>query len=538
MLENWEYLINIAIDGTPAQKLELFSFNSKTPENEIIVKFQLFAKSNFIRYFPDKDAPFHPRMIRYTIRSYYGRNSADVGFRGDAKTTLRKLLRVFLLLNDQDHYRKYMKVLCRDITNSKQIVTDIYNMCLELSPIYGNIFDTKDGAKKEETMSSFTTAFGVKLTAGTVGQKQRGHVQDAYRPDWIWFEDIEDRESVSSQVITQKVIILCDEAITGLSRNGSWELTGNYISDTGSVQWFLDKPNTLKINTPILSEYKIENGKLVSGTPSWPIYNFDQIKALEASALDFWGDYMCDPNRSKNKFFDIERIERDMKECKDPIRTSAGVKYFANYFPHHRYGQGSDHSEGVGEDSNADAVFDFTGGELVATYANNEIPPDLAAHEFARVGSEYGNCLWAPEVNNKCGGIVLATATQIVMYPKLFEQRKIKGDQEEESGKFGWETNSKTKHTMFFDFKRDYNDGLVKIYDIEVLKEMKAYSNSDLQEKTTGLITRHFDLLTAVVIAWQMRKYAEAVEADQVDVARIQQNRINRLSTARGLGLG
>jgi hypothetical protein len=536
MHENWEYLVNLAIDGTPAQKRELFGFNSETSEDEIVIKFQLFAKSNFIRYFPDKDAPFHPRMIRHTIRSYRGENATDVGFRGDAKTTLRKLLRVYLLLNDTDHFRKYLKILCRDDANSKQIVTDIYNLMLELAPIYGDVFNNESKQKKEETMSSFTLGCGVKVKAGTVGQKQRGHIQDAYRPDWIWFEDIEDRESVSSQVITQKVIVLCDEAITGLARNGSWELTGNYISDTGSVQWFLDKPNTLKISTPILSEYRVENGKLVSGIPAWPIYTFEQIQQLEKTALDFWGDYMCDPNRSKNKFFDIERIERDMKECKAPLRTSGEVKYFGNYLPHHRYGQGSDHSEGLGEDANANAIFDFTTGELVASYANNEIAPDLATHEFARVGAEYGNCLWAPEVNNKCGGIVLATSLQI-SYPRLFEQRKIKGDKEEETGKFGWETNSKTKYTMFFDFKRDYNDGLIKIYDIEVLKEMKAYGNSDLQENTTGLITRHFDLLTAVVIAWQMRKYAEAVQADEEDTARIERNRMNRLSTSRNVGM-
>jgi hypothetical protein len=61
---------------------------------------------------------------------------------------------------------------------------------------------------------------------------------------------------------------------------------------------------------------------------------------------------------------------------------------------------------------------------------------------------------------------------------------------------------------MFMDFKRDYNDGLINIYDLDVLKEMKAYNNTDLTETTTGLITRHFDLLTAVVIAWQMKNHS------------------------------
>lgn len=353
-------------------------------------------------------------------------------------------------------------------------------------------------------MMSFTMASGVKVTAGTVGQKQRGHLQDAYRPDWIWFEDIEDVESVSSQPITEGVIRRSDEAITGLSKDGSWEITGNYISDTGSVQWFLDKKNVIKSITPIATDVEIVGKKIIKATPTWNIYTLADIQALKDDALDFFGDYMCDPNRADNKFFDINRIEIDMKACRPPTKLSGDVKYWGHYQPHHRYGQGSDHSEGVGEDSNTLVGFDFNTGELVYSYANNEIAPDVATHEFARVGAEFGNCTWGPEVNNKCGGTVLTTAVNI-SYPRLYEQKTIKNGVEVGSGKLGWDTNGKTKNTMFFEFKRDYNDGLIKIYDIELLKEMKAYTNSDLKEKTTGLITRHFDLLTAAVIAWQMK---------------------------------
>lgn len=500
-----ELIKNIIYNGTPAEKRALYGFNKDTSNEKVLKKFQLFAKANYIRYFKEEDADFHPEMILNDIRSYRGENEVDLGFRGDAKTSLGKLFLTFVLLNDEDHFRRYMKVLCRDILNSKQIVTDVYNMCLELSHIYGDVFAEEGKKKKEETMGSFTMKGDIKLTAGTVGVRQRGHLQDAYRPDWIWFEDIEDRESVSSQTITAKVIQNCDEAITGLSINGSWKLTGNYITDTGSVQWFLNKKNVLVMITPILKKgYTVENGKIESGIPTWPVFSFEKIKTLESDSEDFWGDYMCDPNRSKNKFFDIERIDRDIKTAIPPRRTSGLVKYWGFYAPHHRFGMGSDHSEGIGADANTLAGFNFNTGELIFTYANNEIAPNLAAHEFARVGGEYGNCVWGPEINNNCGGVVQATVSNL-NYPRVYEQKSMKQGVEVPSGKFGWQTNNKTKNTMFFEFKRDYNDGLIKIYDIEVLKEMKAYTNSDLQEKTTGLITRHFDLLTAVVIAWQMR---------------------------------
>jgi hypothetical protein len=48
--------------------------------------------------------------------------------------------------------------------------------------------------------------------------------------------------------ITEGVIARCDEAIIGLDKNGSWLVTGNYISENGTIQWFLDKKNKI---TPI-----------------------------------------------------------------------------------------------------------------------------------------------------------------------------------------------------------------------------------------------------------------------------------------------
>jgi len=58
------------------------------------------------------------------------------------------------------------------------------------------------------------------------------------------------------------------------------------------------------------------------------------------------------------------------------------------------------------------------------------------------------------------------------------------------------------------DFRRDFNNGLIKILDERILKEMKAFSNNDLADNTVGLATRHFDLMIAACIAWQMKDQA------------------------------
>ena len=497
-MEAKELIREIIKTGTAEEKRRLFTFNAETAKNLVCKKFKIFSRGMYPRYFKQHSAVFHDEQIRKMIDSYYGLNYLKAAFRGSAKTSLKKLFDVFVLLNDEDGFRKYIKVLTKDGKNSKQIVTDVYNLIVEVQDVFGDVFEQEGDMKREETMSSFTMKNGRKYSAGTVGQTQRGHIQDAYRPDWIWFEDVEDRDSIKSTVVTKGIIDRISEAIDGLSKNGSYFVTCNYISDQGSIQWFMNKPSVEVSITPIL-----ERGK-----PTWDIYTLEDIDKIKKDSDDFYGEYMCDPKRSTNRFFDIDKIEADMLKCAQPISKSAGVNYWLRYKPNHRYGQGSDHSEGIGADSNTLAGFDFTTGELAYTYANNQISPDLATHEFARVGREFGNCIYAPETNAKCGGIAITTLKSI-NYPNIFRQvneTKIKNIQ---SDKLGWETNSKTKYNMFYEFRTDYNDGLILIYDVEVLKEMKAYSNSDLSDSVIGLITRHFDLLTAVVIAWQMRKYAQ-----------------------------
>lgn len=495
----------IIFKGTPAQKQYLFSFNRESTNKEILESFILFTRSQYIRYFKGKSAKFQDEIVMNLIRSYRGEKYINIAFRGSAKTTLTKLFVAYVLLNDEDHANRYLKVLSRDLKNPKQIVTDVYNLCLEVKHIYGDVFEKEGDKKREETMSSFTMKSGVKFSSGTVGQSQRGHAQDAYRPDWIWFDDIEDRESVSSVTITEGIISRIDEAIAGLAKGGSWTVTGNYISEYGVIQWFLDKENVIKQITPIM----------VDGKPTWEIYTLAEIEQFKKDSEDFFGEYMCDPTRSEGKFFDIERIEADLKKCRLPIRKVGDTKYWFPWYSHHRYGIGADTSEGVGLDSNALSAFNFTTGDLVASNHSNTIKPELFAHELKRVGTEYGECIIAPEINNMSGGIVIVTLKNI--YNNIFratDRTKIK---EVETLQLGWHTNARSKPQMFMDFRRDYNDGLIHIYDEQVLKEMKSYSNTDISETQKSKVTRHFDLLTSVVIAWQLK--GENDKKNQVSIS-------------------
>lgn len=510
MTSSKEFIKDIAINGTPAEKRELFGFNGDDEVPKIIKKFKLFIRSNYPRYFEASDSPEHDITIKNYINSYLkDKNALELAYRGYAKTTISKLFITFAMLNDKDQSRKYIKVISKDYSNSRQIVTDIYNLIVELIYIYGDVFEKEGKKKQEETMGVFTVK-GTKLRAGTVGQIQRGHVQDAYRPDWVLFEDVEDSESISSITITEKVILRCQEAIDGLSFEGNYIVNGNYISDSGVIEWFKKKPSINLHIVPIATDIKIKKNIILEATPTWDRYSLEKIQEIYDEADDFWGEYMCDPERVGDKFFDTEMLRKDIREhAREPERVSGGVRYWGSYKPNHRYGEGMDLSDGVGLDSCALSLFDFTTGELLVSYDDNETSPDLFAYEGARVGEEFGNCVIAPEINNTCGGVAISILKE-KEYPNIY-QRKIKDRLEEkETTKLGWKTDSRTKPNMFYDFRRDYNEGVIKIYDVRVLKEMKAFTKRDLKHSTgKGLITRHFDLLTSIVIAYQMKGEAE-----------------------------
>lgn len=295
--------------GTKEEKKALFSFTNATSLENIYKKYILFSRSNYPRYFKHPSKPFHKKRTLWMIDSYIkGKTFMDIEFRGGGKTSDTKLFTTFVILNDIDHRRKYMKVLSRDHDNAVQSVTDIYNMIIEVKHIYGDIFQQEGKIKREERQNSFTTKDNVKLTAGTVGKKQRGHIQDAYRPDWIWFDDIEDKDSIQSDVITEAIIRRVDEAIQGLSDDGSWICTANYISDIGVIENLKEKADNVLIQ-PILE----------NDTSVWPErFPDEKIAKIKSTAEDWFGDYMCDPitgnkrefKRDLFKFVDYSEVEK------------------------------------------------------------------------------------------------------------------------------------------------------------------------------------------------------------------------------------
>lgn len=510
-------------DGTPAQVRALFEFDRSTPEDMILKKFHLWSRYFFPRYFPSKDAPHHHDGDRKRIRVYQGLDPVffNAAYRGDAKTTRAKVFRAFAIANDTSHFRRYMRVLSKDLGNAKQSVTDIYNMLISqrVKALYPEIFERTE-AKREETMGSFTTSTGVKVIADTIGTDQRGAVQEDARPDFDLYDDFETRMSLYSAVTTHKIWQNMEEAKTGMAKGGGSEYTCNYISERGNVhKLVLRTEQRYKMIVPI--GYK-RGGKWI---PTWDRYTHEEISYMEKHEDEFDGERLCKPSASKDVYFARESVDKQTEWdiingvrqpiYQVPIDEISGLKFWKKFRPENRTVSASDVGGGVGLDSSTNVVIDLdtVPAQVIATYANNEIKPDAHAHVLSKQNKQYfGACFTAVEKNYGSTNDVFKTLYPTAMiYKTQRTENKIKYANAVE---YGWETNGLTKGQMLEDFGKAVEDGLIDLNDPDLIEETRSYTTADLMDHDVDprLKTKHYDLLMAAAIAWHIRHFVRAPE--------------------------
>ena len=494
------------LKGTIEEQKGLFTFDAKDNDRDVLLRFSIWSRFFFPQFFKVADAPFHKKMDEGYLKIYRGRikSFVNLAFRNSSKTTRAKLFFAFVIANDREHSRKYLKVLSHDITNCRQFVTDVYNLLIEkrIREMYPEIFE-KTETKREETMASFTTATGIKLIADTVGSSQRGSIQDESRPDVCLFDDFEVRETLRSAVKTKTIWDNIQEAKDGLAYDGGCIYLGNYISELGNIHRLVEKKDTGHevIIIPI-----VENG-VTGDIIAWPArYSEADIEFIKKDSDDWAGEYLCRPDASKDVYFSREQLEKMPTPA--PIREISGFKIFREYNPSHRYAGGADVAGGVGLDSSASVFIDFdiVPAQVVGTFHSNTIQPEAFGDELYSEANRFGGCILAIE-NNRYD--------QTVLKAKLLGANLYKtGGKEVRVGFhpptfYGWQTNALTKSKMLSALRQAVEDGLIELNDPDLIKEAKSYSRNDLidNEPDPRLSTRHHDNLISCAIAFQMMNH-------------------------------
>ncbi len=454
-------------------------------------------------------------------------------FRESAKTTIAKIYACYLGAYGK---KKYINFDSYEKENAENSLFDIrlwFQTNKKLIADFGQLYFEEH--KEKSTMKrvgAFILKNGVKYEAFSTQESVRGRVYQDVRPDAFFLDDTEISKTVRSAVITRAIISHIDELMAGLSPTAILVMTCNYISDAGVVQYMLDKAkdNSRFITRRVDAE--------IDGKPSWPAkYAMTDLEAgarnvnkpehptvsLESKKQDlgekvYMTEMMNSPEASGDLVFDRAKVDEAIKRAKPHLEDKSGFKVWDRFNPAHRYAIGGDTAKGVGRDSNASVMMDFTQfpNKVVGTYANNQIAPDIFAHELKRQGDMYGTCLIGPEVNNT-GYATITTLKSIYpvekIYRKIFKG-KVASIVDKPKDEFGWETNAATKPTMLYEFKKAFEDGHIEINDISLLNEMRKYNQADLSDlKNDPEATRHFDKLMAACVCWQMRNFAEVSDS-------------------------
>lgn len=216
----------------------------------------------------------------------------------------------------------------------------------------------------------------------------------------------------------------------------------------------------------------------------------------------------CEPSASFDIMFNREILNE--MNSPEPKRESAGFKIYHEFNPGHRYGSGHDVGGGVGLDSSTSVFWDFDTipNRVVATFKSNQIEPMTFGDEIYRELDFYSQPLCAVESNNH-GHATLGRLRQLgaKLFKKAGKSTKI---HKQAPTEYGWNTNPTTKPKMLYDLIRAVDTGQAVLTDPDLIREAKSYARDDMMDKDIDprLSTRHFDLLMAAAIGYQMKDYA------------------------------
>jgi len=288
-----------------------------------------------------------------------------------------------------------------------------------------------------------------------------------------------------------------EEARTGLALTGSSLYTANYFSEAGNVH----KLVTRKSDDKVVQITPIVTGE---GVITWDRYSQTDIDKMRETDEDFEGERLCKPNASKDVYFDRDVL--DKMPIREPIKTIGEFKMFLEYNSAHRYAGGHDIAGGVGLDSSTSVFIDFDRipAQVVGTFASNTILPEAFGDEIYSQANRFGGCLIAPE-NNKYDQTILKAKQ---LGAKLYmSQKNVIRIIAVTPTTYGWNTNSLTKSKMLSSLREAIESGLIELNDENLINECKGFTRNDLIDNPPDirLTTRHWDLVTALAIAWQMK---------------------------------
>lgn len=509
--------------------------------------FAVFAMYYFWEFFTYAIPEFHWKMYKELEELTQGkfRFLLWVMFRESAKTSIAKIYVIYCIVFRKKRFINYDSY---DKGNAEAALFDIarelqtnHRLIADFGQLYYEEKRRDEQQTKIKRINEFVTANQIKVKAYSTQESTRGRIFHRFRPDLYIIDDFETEITAKSAPITAKIMAHLDTMKTGMAVDGQAIFLCNLISEVGSVaslieetrenpaSWRFHRVDVI-MNGEIMwpdkyvkdnAEAAIVNAK-IQDAKTKKISLEQKKKDLNANGRKIYEQEMLNnPEAAGEPFFNRERIDLSiaLAKKKSPIKIVGDLSIWEPYAAKYRYAFGGDTAKGVTRDSCTSVGMRFAPSDgksaiVVATYASNTIAPDAFGDEMAAHGRLFGECLLAPELNNT-GYATVTRLKAIYPLPKLY--RQVKQDQVGSpiTKDLGWEANASNVSTIYFNFRSAYEDGHIEIYCPALLAEMRAFTKRDLEGASrrneidqVGLKTRHFDLLRAACIAWEMRMHA------------------------------
>ena len=486
----------------------------------------LFIMYYFRHYVTHKSPDFHRAMARNfdDLSKWDYRFLVLCWFRDSAKTSFAK---IDFIRNIVYWIREMMFYCCYDEKKSENALFDIWlelqtNKYL-LADFWQLYFDESWVKKSKKTwIGNFLTSNNVRVQATSVKKAIRWEVFGWRRPDYFIVDDFENKETKGSWLKTKQVIDYFNEMIPWLSTNACAIFLCNKICDNGSVEHlyntFSDNRDARIFEKALIEDWKITwDSKFVMTDKEMIAINSDnstKVISVESlkRALDtempwmFAQEYLNEPLVEWERFFNVRLIDQAIKNVKE-FNVDGLWKVWEKPNRKNEYRIALDVASGTWLDHTVIQVIDVTEWEQVAEWVHDLTPPEHVVSEIIQASENYNNCSVAPE-NNGVGLSIVAVMKEKWYSHLLTVESRFDNIRNTMVNKYWWSTNSKTKPKMLYDLKRDFENGEIKINSVDLLKEMRSFSNFDIEHRNFNIndtVTRHYDRVMAFAIANQMK---------------------------------
>ena len=294
-------------------------FLEDDPELDLIIK-------NFIWYDADDVDQARPHYIFHreedgTLKMVLGKYTLLLIPRGFSKTTLANAVNLYNIVYQESRFPLYVSKTAKHASKQLSSITKQITSNPRIISVFGTVKPEQrnnEGLKWSESEGFIQTTTDIRMAAIGSGGQARGMLDDAQRPDRLYIDDLEDRESTKTDDRRKDTLdwLLSDllPVLPELDPNATATMMSNLVHPDCAAVNIMRDPNWTVVHMGALD---------VDGKPLWPalmdekkLARKKQSYALQGKLHLYYLEYFNEVRapedaKFKKSFFRYEAVGQD-----------------------------------------------------------------------------------------------------------------------------------------------------------------------------------------------------------------------------------